>query len=76
LWLFLITWTGTFFIRFVAVFVAGTVRDPASPASFGDWLGYSVVYHTGAVAFFMMDLFIFFGVACLAVVQASQVFKV
>jgi hypothetical protein len=24
----------------------------------------------------MMDLFIFFGVACLAVVQASQVFKV
>ncbi|XP_051203261.1 protein S-acyltransferase 24 [Lolium perenne] len=50
-----------------------TVRDTASPASFGDWLGYSVVYHTGAVAFFMMDLFIFFGVACLAVVQASQI---
>jgi len=50
-----------------------TVRDPASPSSFGDWLGYSAVYHTGAVAFFMMDLFIFFGVACLAVVQASQI---
>jgi len=53
-----------------------TVSDPASPASFGAWLGYSAVHHTGAVSFFMMDLFIFFGVACLTVVQASQVFKV
>ncbi|KAF7098612.1 hypothetical protein CFC21_100339 [Triticum aestivum] len=52
-----------------------TVSDPASPASFGDWLGYSVVYHTGAVSFFMMDLFIFFGVACLTGVQAYQIAK-
>jgi palmitoyltransferase ZDHHC13/17 len=49
------------------------VRDPASPASFGAWVRYSAVHHTGAVSFIAMDLFLFFGVAALTVIQASQV---
>uniref|UniRef100_A0A0E0HU31 protein S-acyltransferase n=1 Tax=Oryza nivara TaxID=4536 RepID=A0A0E0HU31_ORYNI len=51
------------------------VRDPASPASFIPWLSYSAFNHTGALSFFIMDLFLFFGVAVLAVVQASQIAK-
>uniref|UniRef100_A0A0E0HU34 protein S-acyltransferase n=1 Tax=Oryza nivara TaxID=4536 RepID=A0A0E0HU34_ORYNI len=55
--------------------LSGMVRDPASPASFIPWLSYSAFNHTGALSFFIMDLFLFFGVAVLAVVQASQIAK-
>ncbi|GJM97876.1 hypothetical protein PR202_ga14836 [Eleusine coracana subsp. coracana] len=51
------------------------VTDPASPSSFGAWVRYSAVHHTGAVSFVTMDLFLFFGVAVLTVVQASQIAK-
>uniref|UniRef100_A0A0D9WSJ6 protein S-acyltransferase n=1 Tax=Leersia perrieri TaxID=77586 RepID=A0A0D9WSJ6_9ORYZ len=50
-------------------------RDPASPASFIPWLSYSAFNHTGALSFFIVDLFLFFGVAVLTVVQASQIAK-
>lgn len=49
------------------------MRDPTSPASFGAWLKYSATNHSGAVAFLLADFFLFFGVATLTVVQASQV---
>ncbi|TVU08302.1 hypothetical protein EJB05_41702 [Eragrostis curvula] len=49
------------------------VRDPASPSYFGGWVRYSAAHHTGAVLFIAMDLFLFFGVAMLTVVQASQI---
>ncbi|GJN38936.1 hypothetical protein PR202_gb28018 [Eleusine coracana subsp. coracana] len=51
------------------------VTDPASPSSFGAWVRYSAVHHTGAVSFVAMDLFLFFGVAVLTIVQASQIAK-
>ncbi|XP_062178658.1 protein S-acyltransferase 24-like isoform X2 [Phragmites australis] len=49
------------------------VRDPASPSPFGAWLRYSAFHHTGVVSFITVDLFLFFGVAALTVVQASQI---
>jgi palmitoyltransferase ZDHHC13/17 len=60
-------------VCFIACFVTGIVRDPASPASFGAWVRYSAVHHTGAVSFIAMDIFLFFGVVALTVVQASLV---
>jgi palmitoyltransferase len=53
--------------------VAGSVGDPASPASFGGWLGYTAINHSWVVSFVIMDLFLFFGVITLTVIQASQV---
>ena len=58
---------------FIAVFVAGIVRDPDSPSSFGAWIHYSAFQHPGVVSFLTLDCFLFFGVAVLTVVQASQV---
>lgn len=51
---------------------AGLVRDPSAP-SFGGWLSHSTTEHPGAIAFLAMDIFLFFGVAVLTFVQASQV---
>ena len=58
---------------FIVVFVAGLVRDPDSPSSFGAWIHYSAFQHPGVVSFLALDCFLFFGVAVLTVVQASQV---
>ncbi|KAG2607479.1 hypothetical protein PVAP13_4NG249400 [Panicum virgatum] len=49
------------------------VGDPDSPSSFGDWIHYYAFQHTGVVSFLAMIFFLFFGVAVLTVVQASQV---
>uniref|UniRef100_A0A0E0G2M9 S-acyltransferase n=1 Tax=Oryza nivara TaxID=4536 RepID=A0A0E0G2M9_ORYNI len=49
------------------------VGDPDSPASFGGWLNYSATNHPWVVSFVVMDLFLFFGVITLTVVQASQI---
>jgi palmitoyltransferase ZDHHC13/17 len=53
--------------------VAGSVGDPASPASFGGWLGYTAINHSWVVSFVIMDLLLFLGVITLTVIQASQV---
>ncbi|KAL6603056.1 hypothetical protein ACP70R_043417 [Stipagrostis hirtigluma subsp. patula] len=53
--------------------IISIVRDPASPPSFGSWIRYSAFHHPGVVAFLAMDFFLFFGVAVLTVVQASQI---
>ncbi|XP_062223877.1 protein S-acyltransferase 24-like isoform X1 [Phragmites australis] len=50
-----------------------TVGDPASPASFGGWLNYTAMNHSWVVSFVIMDLFLFFGVIALTVIQASQI---
>ncbi|CAL5023585.1 unnamed protein product [Urochloa decumbens] len=47
--------------------------DPASPSSFGGWLGYTAINHSWVVSFVVMDLFLFFGVITLTVIQASQI---
>ncbi|KAL8136967.1 hypothetical protein V2J09_002968 [Rumex salicifolius] len=47
--------------------------NPAAPLSFGAWLNYTCTHHLGAIAFLAADLFIFFGVAVLTVLQASQI---
>lgn len=44
-----------------------------APSSFGAWINYAGTHHFGAVSFFIVDFFLFFGVAVLTVVQASQV---
>lgn len=51
------------------------MKDPSAPSSFGAWLNYSATHYPGAVSFLIMDFFLFFGVAVLTVVQASQVKK-
>ncbi|KAJ4758096.1 S-acyltransferase [Rhynchospora pubera] len=62
-----------------AMIITGTValirivKDPAAPDSFGTWLSYSASNHPGAVSFLIMDLFLFFGVSVLTIVQASQI---
>uniref|UniRef100_A0A0E0CGT5 protein S-acyltransferase n=1 Tax=Oryza meridionalis TaxID=40149 RepID=A0A0E0CGT5_9ORYZ len=53
--------------------VIRVVGDPDSPASFGGWLNYSATNHPWVVSFVVMDLFLFFGVITLTVVQASQI---
>nr|CAB3468532.1 unnamed protein product [Digitaria exilis]CAB3470980.1 unnamed protein product [Digitaria exilis] len=54
------------------IFVAGIVRDPDSPSSFGAWIHYSAFQHPWVVSFLAMDFFLFFGVAVLTGVQAQQ----
>ncbi|KDP30210.1 hypothetical protein JCGZ_16992 [Jatropha curcas] len=49
------------------------LTDPAAPSTFGSWINHAVVQHTGAVSFLIVDFFLFFGVAVLTVVQASQI---
>ena len=58
---------------FIIFLVAGSIGDPASPASFGGWLGYTAINHSWVVSFVIMDLLLFFGVITLTVIQASQV---
>lgn len=47
--------------------------DPIAPSTFFAWLTHTGTHNPGAIAFFMADFFLFFGVAVLTVVQASQV---
>lgn len=52
---------------------AGVLTDPLAPSSFGEWLNHAGSQHIGAVAFLILDAFLFSGVAVLTVVQVSQV---
>ncbi|KAI3929819.1 hypothetical protein MKX01_025987 [Papaver californicum] len=62
-----------------AMMVTGAVAciriwsDPMAPSSFGAWMNHAATRHTGAVLFLIVDFFLFFGVAVLTVVQASQI---
>ncbi|KAJ8768158.1 hypothetical protein K2173_021098 [Erythroxylum novogranatense] len=56
-----------------AVALTRVLTNPMAPSSFGPWLNYAATHHVGAISFLVVDLFIFFGVAVLTVVQASQI---
>lgn len=51
----------------------GVLTDPAAPSTFGAWINHAGTHHIGAIAFLIVVFFLFFGVAVLTVVQASQV---
>lgn len=61
------------FIKSPQFLYAGVSTDPLAPSSFGAWLSHAGTQHTGALSFFLVDFFMFFGVALLTAVQASQV---
>nr|XP_029121947.1 protein S-acyltransferase 24 isoform X2 [Elaeis guineensis] len=56
-----------------AVTIIRIAKDPTAPTSFGAWLSHSATHHPGAISFLLMEFFLFFGVAVLTVVQASQI---
>ncbi|XP_058111442.1 protein S-acyltransferase 24-like [Magnolia sinica] len=47
--------------------------DPIAPTSFGAWANHASTHHTGAMSFLIVDFLLFFGVAVLTIVQASQI---
>ena len=53
--------------------LAGLLTDPLAPPSFGKWINYAGNNHVGAVSFLIVVFLLFFGVAVLTLVQASQV---
>ncbi|KAJ6699876.1 PROTEIN S-ACYLTRANSFERASE 24 [Salix purpurea] len=56
-----------------AVTLTRVLTDPFAPSSLGAWVHHAGSHHIGAISFLMMDFFLFFGVAVLTVVQASQI---
>uniref|UniRef100_A0A2P2M1H3 S-acyltransferase n=1 Tax=Rhizophora mucronata TaxID=61149 RepID=A0A2P2M1H3_RHIMU len=56
-----------------AVSLTRVLTDPAAPSSFGAWLSHLGMHHVGALSFLIVDFFLFFGVAVLTAIQASQV---
>ncbi|XP_024031881.1 protein S-acyltransferase 24 [Morus notabilis] len=66
-------------LEVLAMLITGAVtlsriwNDPLAPSSFGAWINYAGTNHVGALAFLFADFFLFFGVAVLTVVQASQI---
>ncbi|KAH1057385.1 hypothetical protein J1N35_035450 [Gossypium stocksii] len=55
------------------VTIARIVKDPSAPSSFFPWMNYAVSHHVGAISFLIVIFFLFFGVAALTVIQASQI---
>ncbi|XP_042481834.1 protein S-acyltransferase 24-like isoform X2 [Macadamia integrifolia] len=49
------------------------LMDPTAPSSFGAWINHAGTHHVGSLSFLIVDFFLFFGVAVLTVVQASQI---
>ena len=52
---------------------AGVLSDPSAPSSFGAWISYVASNHVGALSFLLVEFCLFFSVAVLTVIQASQV---
>ncbi|WCJ29949.1 Ankyrin repeat family protein with DHHC zinc finger domain [Euphorbia peplus] len=49
------------------------LTDPAAPLTFRPWINHAVTHHVGAISFLTVDCFLFFGVAVLTAIQASQI---
>ncbi|XP_057501036.1 protein S-acyltransferase 24-like [Actinidia eriantha] len=49
------------------------LTDPMAPSTFGAWVNHAGSQHIGAISFLIVDFFIFFGVAALTAMQASQI---
>lgn len=62
-----------YFLRNYVLLHAGVFTDPVAPSSFGAWMSYASTHHIGALSFLIADFSLFFGVAVLTAVQASQV---
>ncbi|KAK7837285.1 protein s-acyltransferase 24, partial [Quercus suber] len=56
-----------------AVTLTRLLTDPLAPPSLWKWINYAGNHHVGALSFLIMDIFLFFGVAVLTLVQASQI---
>ncbi|XP_050212367.1 protein S-acyltransferase 24 [Mercurialis annua] len=56
-----------------AVSLTRVVTDPVAPSTFGAWLNHAATHHVGAISFLLVDFLMFFGVAVLTAVQASQI---
>ncbi|PPD98961.1 hypothetical protein GOBAR_DD04007 [Gossypium barbadense] len=56
-----------------AVAITRIVTDPLAPSPFFPWINHAFTHHIGAITFLIVDFFLFFGVAALTVVQASQI---
>ncbi|MBA0763059.1 hypothetical protein Gotri_012582, partial [Gossypium trilobum] len=54
------------------VAITRIVTDPLAPSPFFPWINHAFTHHIGAITFLIVDFFLFFGVAALTVVQASQ----
>ncbi|XP_010520556.1 PREDICTED: protein S-acyltransferase 24-like isoform X1 [Tarenaya hassleriana] len=67
------------FLEVVAMLITGGVTlsriltDPSAPSSFGAWLSHVGTNHVGAMSFLIVEFCLFFSVAVLTVVQASQI---
>ncbi|KAK6248319.1 hypothetical protein QUC31_019884 [Theobroma cacao] len=55
------------------VTITRILTDPTAPSSFLPWMHHAGTHHIGAISFLIVDFFLFFGVAVLTVVQASQI---
>ncbi|KAL5547716.1 hypothetical protein UlMin_002947 [Ulmus minor] len=55
------------------VALSRVLTDPLAPPSFGAWISYVGTKHVGVISFLVADFFLFFGVAILTAVQASQI---
>ncbi|XVE63638.1 hypothetical protein DITRI_Ditri07aG0035900 [Diplodiscus trichospermus] len=55
------------------VTITRLLTDPMAPSSFLQWMNHASSHHIGAISFLIVDFFLFFGVATLTVVQASQI---
>ncbi|XP_047332561.1 protein S-acyltransferase 24-like [Impatiens glandulifera] len=74
-------WDFFFFLvlEVLAMLITGAVAliriltDQTAPSSFGAWVNHAATQHMGAVAFLLSDFFLFFGVAVLTIMQASQI---
>ncbi|KAJ0984321.1 hypothetical protein J5N97_002677 [Dioscorea zingiberensis] len=56
-----------------AVAISRITSDPTAPRSFRAQINHHVTHHPGAISFLIMDFMLFFGVAVLTAVQASQI---
>ncbi|KAE7997649.1 hypothetical protein FH972_002264 [Carpinus fangiana] len=56
-----------------AVALTRLLTDPLAPPSFGAWINHASTHHVGAISFLIVEFLLFFGVAVLTLVQASQI---
>ncbi|KFK33845.1 hypothetical protein AALP_AA5G067400 [Arabis alpina] len=55
------------------VALARVLTDPLAPSTFGAWMRHVAATHVGALSFLVVEFCLFFSVAVLTVIQASQI---
>ncbi|TYI24870.1 hypothetical protein ES332_A05G015000v1 [Gossypium tomentosum] len=55
------------------VTITRILTDPMAPSSFLQWMNHAGIHHISAISFLIVDFLLFFGVATLTAVQASQI---